>query len=84
MRDVVPGSGVAHFAGLGAHLALFFGIKDTDRVIVPGVGDGELPASTVYKNDGINFFDADGNTLRYTDANGQLQDRRSPCSFLWY
>ena len=36
--------------------------------------ENQLPASTVYKNDGINFFDADGNTLRYTDANGQLQD----------
>ena len=36
--------------------------------------ENQLPASTVYKNDGTNFFDADGNTLRYTDANGQLQD----------
>lgn len=36
--------------------------------------ENQLPASTVYKNDGRNFFDADGNTLRYTDANGQLQD----------
>ena len=36
--------------------------------------ENQLPASTVYKNDGINFFDADGNTLKYTDANGQLQD----------
>ena len=36
--------------------------------------ENQLPASTVYKNDGINFFDADGNTLWYTDANGQLQD----------
>lgn len=36
--------------------------------------ENQLPASTVYKNDGINFFDADGNKLQYTDANGQLQD----------
>ena len=36
--------------------------------------ENQLPASTVYKNDGTNFFDADGNTLQYTDANGQLQD----------
>ena len=36
--------------------------------------ENQLPASTVYKNDGINFFDADGKKLRYTDANGQLQD----------
>ena len=36
--------------------------------------ENQLPASTVYKNDGINFFDADGYKLQYTDANGQLQD----------
>lgn len=36
--------------------------------------ENQLPASTVYKNDGANFFDADGNKLQYTDANGQLQD----------
>ena len=36
--------------------------------------ENQLPASTVYKNDGINFFDADGYKLKYTDANGQLQD----------
>jgi flagellar hook-associated protein 1 FlgK len=36
--------------------------------------ENQLPASTVYKNNGINFFDADGKKLQYTDANGQLQD----------
>lgn len=36
--------------------------------------ENQLPASTVYKNDGINFFDADGKKLQYTDANGLLQD----------
>lgn len=36
--------------------------------------ENQLPASTVYKNDGTNFFDADGNKLQYTDANGLLQD----------
>ena len=28
----------------------------------------QLPASTVYKNDGTNFFDADGNKLQYNGA----------------
>lgn len=36
--------------------------------------ENQLPASTVYKNDGTNFFDADGKKLQYTDANGLLQD----------
>ena len=36
--------------------------------------ENQLPASTVYKNDGTNFFDADGHKLQYTDANGLLQD----------
>lgn len=36
--------------------------------------ENQLPASTVYKNNGRNFFDADGHKLQYTDANGQLQD----------
>ena len=36
--------------------------------------ENQLPASTVYKNNGTNFFDADGHKLQYTDANGLLQD----------